>query len=58
MEQKKCGCGEEHRQGSCAACPGEEVLSFWCDSCERPVPEKRCPYCGLKARRKRRDAVR
>jgi len=44
-------CGE----GSCSGCPGEEVFGFWCGSCQRSVPEKRCPYCGLKARKKRQD---
>jgi len=53
MEQNKCACSKEHQQGSCAACHSEEIFSFWCDSCERSVPEKRCPYCGLKARKKR-----
>ena len=42
-------CGEE----GCAACRSEEIFAFWCGSCERSVPEKRCPYCGLKARKKR-----
>jgi len=56
MKSKKCGCSAEQRQGSCPGCHGEEVFSFWCDSCERSVPEKRCPYCGLKARKKRQGA--
>ena len=58
MEQKKCGCGDEQRQGGCAACLSEEILSYWCESCERSVAEKRCPYCGLKARRKRQGDSR
>jgi predicted RNA-binding protein with PUA domain len=52
MEERKCGCGGESRQDSCAGCH-EGIFAFWCDSCERSVPEKRCPYCGLKARKKR-----
>jgi predicted RNA-binding protein with PUA domain len=53
MEQNKCACGKEHQEKSCTACHSEEIFSYWCDSCERSVPEKRCPYCGLKARKKR-----
>ena len=53
MDQKKCGCGDGHKQEGCSGCSGEQVFAFWCESCERSVPEKRCPYCGLKARKKR-----
>jgi hypothetical protein len=53
MAEKKCGCGEDHGQGGCAGCDSEQVFSYYCESCERSVPEKRCPYCGLKARKKR-----
>jgi predicted RNA-binding protein with PUA domain len=53
MEKNDCACGQEHRKDGCAACRSEEILTYWCDSCERSVAEKRCPYCGLKARRKR-----
>jgi predicted RNA-binding protein with PUA domain len=55
MDKNNCACGKEHQQESCAACRSEEIFSYWCDSCERSVPEKRCPYCGLKARRKRQN---
>jgi predicted RNA-binding protein with PUA domain len=53
MEPSKCGCGGKHEPSECAACRGEDVFAYWCDSCERSVPEKRCPYCGLKARKKK-----
>jgi hypothetical protein len=54
MAENKCGCGGKHQQlGDCAACHGEAIFPYWCDSCERAVPEKRCPYCGLKARKQR-----
>ena len=55
MEQKKCGCGDGHRQGGDGACHCEAIFPYWCDSCERSVFEKRCPYCGLKARKKRQE---
>jgi len=53
MEQNKCVCDKAHQPESCAGCGSEEIFPYWCDSCERSVPEKRCPYCGLKACRKR-----
>ena len=53
MGPKSCGCADRQGEGSCTACPAAEVFSYWCETCKRPVPEKRCPYCGLKARRKR-----
>ena len=53
MVGDKCACSEKPVPGGCAACHSEEIFPFWCDSCERSVPEKRCPYCGLKARKKK-----
>ncbi|HEY5513674.1 MAG TPA: hypothetical protein VIK40_08525 [Geomonas sp.] len=53
MTTKECGCSGEKPQGVCAACRGEAIFSYWCESCNRSVPEKRCPLCGLKARKKR-----
>ena len=55
MGKNNSGCGSEQPHGGCAGCAGEELFSYWCDSCERSVPEKRCPYCGLKARKKRQN---
>lgn len=52
MAEKGCSCGEKH-EGGCAGCAMEEIFSYWCESCKRSVPEKRCPYCGLKSKRKR-----
>jgi len=53
MATKECGCGDHEKEGSCAACRREDLFSYWCKSCNRSVPEKRCPYCGLKAQRKK-----
>ena len=53
MTDGKCSCGEEHREGGCAGCRAEEIFSYWCKSCLRSVPEKRCPYCGLKTQKKK-----
>jgi len=52
MATKACSCGADKETGGCAACPAEELL-YWCDSCQRSVAEKRCQFCGLKARKKR-----
>ncbi|WP_198419825.1 hypothetical protein [Geomonas edaphica] len=49
---EKCSHTPEERTG-CAACLEEESEPFWCGSCNRGVPQKRCPYCGLKARKKK-----
>ena len=54
MANEKCGCGEEHR-GSCAGCRLDDLFSYWCQSCQRAVPEKRCPYCGLKAQKRKEE---
>jgi predicted RNA-binding protein with PUA domain len=51
MAQEKCGCGGEHQ--GCQACGADAIFSYWCETCQRSVAEKRCPYCGLKTQRKR-----
>lgn len=53
MTAEKCGC-DRNEKGSCAACLMEQdLLGYWCQTCKREVSEKRCPYCGLKAQKKR-----
>jgi predicted RNA-binding protein with PUA domain len=42
---------DERGKAVCAARGGRQPLPYWCEVCERAVPEKRCPYCGLKAKR-------
>jgi hypothetical protein len=39
----------------CTVCREVEKSGYWCNVCKREVAEKRCPLCGLKAR-KLRDA--
>ncbi|MCM0080987.1 hypothetical protein L4X63_05240 [Geomonas sp. Red32] len=53
MEKEGSGCGCSGRDGECPACGMDAILSYWCDSCRRSVPDKRCPHCGLKAKRKK-----
>jgi hypothetical protein len=47
-----CGSGRED-DPACQLCAKLAELRYWCEVCERPVAEKRCPLCGLKARRMR-----
>lgn len=42
-------CSESGR--SCEACGKNQLPHYWCEVCGKAVPEKRCPFCGLKARR-------
>jgi len=53
MTTEKCQCGEHESQQNCASCRSEEIFAYWCKSCNRSVPDKRCPYCGLKAQKKK-----
>jgi RNA polymerase subunit RPABC4/transcription elongation factor Spt4 len=53
MVDGKCACGREGEAGACAVCGGRDTPGYWCDGCGRAVPEKRCPLCGLKARKMR-----
>lgn len=53
MAQEKCGCGSDTHQGGCQACSAENIFAYFCTNCNRSVPEKRCPYCGLKSQKKK-----
>lgn len=53
MDKEECNCHEKNRERTCQGCDGENALPYWCETCERRVPEKRCPGCGLKARKVR-----
>jgi len=63
MMKKACDCGGhqqqgisgQEQQGGCAGCQMQmdDIFSYWCNSCNRSVSEKRCPHCGLKAQKKR-----
>jgi len=56
MATKNCGCAGHEAGGSCAACSAGDIFSYWCKTCSRSVPEKRCPYCGLKTQKKKGQA--
>ena len=44
-------CGDEQPTEACRLCREREVPRYWCQVCNRVVLEKRCPLCGLKARK-------
>ncbi len=50
-----CPCGSGAAAGNCPFC-GEGAPLYWCETCRQVVQEKRCPLCGLKARRLRSEA--
>lgn len=52
-----CSRCEETARMTCRTCDSGTPLPYWCDTCRRPVPDKRCPGCGLKARKIRHPAV-
>lgn len=43
-------CPGSGTTSSCPFCAGQELL-YWCETCHQAVSEKRCPQCGLKARK-------
>lgn len=53
MTTKSGGCCDHKEQEGCAACRSDEIFAYWCETCQRSLPEKRCPYCGLKTRKKK-----
>ena len=53
MDRQGCCCSDEDTKISCELCDSEAALPYWCETCQRLVAEKRCPCCGLKARKVR-----
>ncbi|MBC8017827.1 MAG: hypothetical protein H7X83_04805 [Verrucomicrobia bacterium] len=50
IDNEQCTC-HGNMPENCRLCGGDESPGYWCEVCGRAVPEKRCPLCGLKARR-------
>ncbi|GAM09580.1 hypothetical protein OR1_01860 [Geobacter sp. OR-1] len=50
MNPERCAC-DEKTSDKCRICQEEQLPLYWCERCNQAVPEKRCPLCGLKARR-------
>jgi predicted RNA-binding protein with PUA domain len=48
-----CTCGGSRPGKHCPVCEKKEQPLYWCDGCGQVVTEKRCPLCGLKARKMR-----
>jgi len=51
MDREACSCGDKDAEIACRMCGNETPLPYWCETCQRLVPEKRCQCCGLKARK-------
>jgi predicted RNA-binding protein with PUA domain len=52
MVNRKCTCCVSKGE-SCSTCNPEGFPLYWCESCQETVEDKRCPLCGLKAKRMR-----
>ena len=48
-------CGEKAAEPACTLCQKRVMARYWCATCGQVVTEKRCPLCGLKARRIREE---
>jgi hypothetical protein len=46
-------CRENSNSDTCRDCDSGILLQYWCETCQLLVMEKRCPSCGLKARKVR-----
>lgn len=55
MDTKEHICCLNKSQENCRKCINEDRLLYWCQVCNQAVAEKRCPMCGLKARRMRQS---
>jgi len=51
MDREACSCRDEGMETTCRFCGNDTPLPYWCETCQRLVPEKRCQCCGLKARK-------
>lgn len=49
---ENCLCIRKKSKDGCMAC-SSEAAAYWCDVCNQTVSVKRCPLCGLKARKLR-----
>jgi predicted RNA-binding protein with PUA domain len=52
MDNRNCTRCESAGE-SCTTCSSGGVPIYWCESCRKAVEEKRCPLCGLKAKKVR-----
>jgi predicted RNA-binding protein with PUA domain len=53
MKRPEDNDNEKEVGKTCPLCDPGGALPYWCETCERLVPEKRCLGCGLKARKVR-----
>lgn len=52
-DQPECHCSDRHAAVACRSCGREVPYDYWCETCQQLVADKRCPGCGLKARKVR-----
>jgi predicted RNA-binding Zn-ribbon protein involved in translation (DUF1610 family) len=55
MTTRMCSCSGGEKGEICPVCGGETTLPYWCETCRKGVADKRCPLCGLKAKKLQRD---
>ena len=51
MTDKPCTCSGEQKRDICLECGGVTAPGYWCETCKKAVPDKRCPLWGLKAKK-------
>ncbi|BCS54936.1 hypothetical protein [Geobacter sp. SVR] len=51
MTDKPCAGGRDKSGEPCPCCETDQSCGYWCETCRRPVAEKRCPLCGLKTKK-------
>jgi len=51
MTNESGKCSDEGTDDCCESCSKKVQFLYWCEVCEKPVEEKRCPSCGLKTRK-------
>jgi len=57
MTAEKCTCGMEKSGEVSTVREDRKLPGYWCEVCQRTVAEKRCPLCGLKARKIHREGA-
>lgn len=58
MDRKEGSCSENNSGMACRVCDNGIPLLYWCETCQRLLPDKRCPSCGLKGRKVRQPCLK
>jgi predicted RNA-binding protein with PUA domain len=51
MPDKLLKSSDKKDGDTCGTCATKTQFFYWCEVCEKTVAEKRCPSCGLKAKK-------